>query len=85
MNERECEEMLGHNLRVTRELSGLSRWELAERSKVSERTISNIEEARQSAEIHTVFQLAEALDSDIADLLQGIEWTPGEDPNEAER
>jgi transcriptional regulator with XRE-family HTH domain len=62
----------GRRVRDRRVELGLSQEDLAERAGLHRTYISSLEQGRRNVAVHNVVRLAEALDIDPADLVQGL-------------
>ena len=63
--------VFGDNLRLIREMSGLSQEDLAEKTRKTQKTISKIENGGQRIYLDDLFNFAAALKVPIARLLTG--------------
>lgn len=68
----------GLNLSRLREQSGITQEELAFRASLHRTEIGLLERGGRIPKIDTAAKLAGALDVTLAELLDGIEWQPGE-------
>ncbi len=68
----------GANLVRCRQQAGLSQEELGNRASLHRTAIGLLERGARVPRIDTLIKLAVALDIDPADLLEGIDWKPGE-------
>ena len=68
----------GDNLKRVRREAGLSQDELSVRASVHRTEISQLERGLRVARIDTLIKLAASLEATPAELLVGIEWTPGD-------
>ena len=71
-------ERFGANLRRVRKQTGLSQEETALRASLNRTEVGLVERGERLPRIDTVVKLAGALGASLADLTEGIEWTPGE-------
>lgn len=71
-------EQFGDNLIRVRKEADLSQDELAVRASVHRTEISQLERGLRVARIDTLIKLAASLEASPAELLEGIEWKPGE-------
>ncbi|HET7053477.1 MAG TPA: helix-turn-helix transcriptional regulator [Solirubrobacterales bacterium] len=69
---------VGNNLKAARKRVGLSQEEAAIRASLHRSEIGLLERGERMPRIDTVVKLAGALGVPAAELLDGIEWTPGE-------
>jgi transcriptional regulator with XRE-family HTH domain len=67
----------GGNLRSARRAAGLSQEEAAVRASLHRTEIGLLERGERMPRIDTAVKLAGAVGVPVADLLAGIEWTPG--------
>ncbi|HTT94439.1 MAG TPA: helix-turn-helix transcriptional regulator [Solirubrobacterales bacterium] len=74
---REVAERLGENLRRARRRVGLSQEQVAVRASLHRTEIGLLERGGRVARVDTLIQLAGAMSVSAADLLEGIDWTPG--------
>lgn len=74
---REVARHLGENLRRTRRRAGLSQEQVAVRASLHRTEIGLLERGGRVARIDTLIQLAGAMSVAPAELLDGIDWTPG--------
>jgi transcriptional regulator with XRE-family HTH domain len=74
---REVAERLGENLRRSRRRAGLSQEQVAVRASLHRTEIGLLERGGRVARVDTLIQLAGAMSVHPADLLHGIDWTPG--------
>jgi transcriptional regulator with XRE-family HTH domain len=74
---REVARRLGDNLRRTRRRAGLSQEQVAVRASLHRTEIGLLERGGRVARVDTLIQLAGAMSVHPAELLDGIEWTPG--------
>ncbi len=74
---REVAERLGENLRRARRRVGLSQEQVAIRASLHRTEIGLLERGGRVARVDTLIQLAGAMSVDPAELLDGIDWTPG--------
>lgn len=70
-------ERFGENLRRARREAGMSQEEVAFRADLHRTEIGLLERGERTPRIDTAAKLAGAVDVPAADLLAGIEWTPG--------
>src|ERR1700749_1714575 len=75
---REVAERLGENLRRARRRVGLSQEQVAVRASLHRTEIGLLERGGRVARIDTLVQLAGAMRIPSAELLEGIDWTPGD-------
>lgn len=68
----------GDNLARLRKLAGLSQDELAVRASLNRSEISQIERGLRIPRVDTLVKLSSSLEADPDELLEGIEWRPGE-------
>ena len=68
----------GKNLAAARKRSGYSQEQVAVRASVHRTEVGVLERGGRVPQIETVVKLAGAVNVSVADLLAGIEWTPGE-------
>jgi transcriptional regulator with XRE-family HTH domain len=66
------------NLKRCRRLSGLSQDELSVRASIHRTEISMLERAIRVPRIDTLVKLAASMEIDPAQLLDGLEWLPGD-------
>lgn len=71
-------ERFGENLVRVRKLSRMSQDDLAERSTLNRTHIGLLEHGKRLPRLDTLVKLAAALEVSVNDLVQGIEWLPGE-------
>jgi transcriptional regulator with XRE-family HTH domain len=71
-------EQFGENLARTRREADMGQDELALRASVHRTEISQLERGLRVARIDTLVKLAASLESSPAELLEGIDWIPGE-------
>jgi len=67
----------GENLRKCRRLAGFSQEELGMRSSLHRTEIGLLERGARVPRIDTLIKIASALQIPPAELIDGIEWTPG--------
>lgn len=67
----------GCNLAAARRRSGLSQEEAAIRASLHRTEIGLLERGERMPRIDTAIKLAGAVGAPFAELLDGIEWTPG--------
>ena len=60
---------IGERVRQARDAAGLTQSDLAERVCLTRTSITNIERARQSVQLHTLYAIAEALEVSVHALL----------------
>lgn len=66
---------IGERVRQARETAKLTQNDLAKRVCLTRTSITNIERARQSVQLHTLYAIAEALEISVHALLpQKMEW-----------
>jgi transcriptional regulator with XRE-family HTH domain len=70
----------GDNLRRIRRREGLSQEELARRASLHRTEIGKLENAERVPRIDTLVQLAGAMAVPPGELLDGIAWVPGPEP-----
>lgn len=70
--------VFGDNLARVRKEADLSQDELSVRASVHRTEISQLERGLRVARIDTLIKLAASLEVQSSELLQGIDWTPGE-------
>ena len=68
----------GDNLVRCRKQAGLSQDEMSIRASVHRTEISQLERGLRIPRIDTLAKLCGSLEVDPAELLQGINWTPGD-------
>jgi len=68
----------GENLARCRKRAGMSQDDLAVRASLHRTHIGMMERGTRTVRIDTLIKLATALDVEPADLLDGIDWKPGE-------
>ena len=61
---------MGRNVKIRREGKGWNQEKLAEKSKVTKNTISDIETGQKFARARTFVSLAKALDTEVYELLR---------------
>jgi transcriptional regulator with XRE-family HTH domain len=66
-------EQIGRTIRVRRKKIDITQEELAQRINLTRTSITNIERGRQKFQIHTLFDIARALDVPPAALLPTVE------------
>lgn len=71
-------ERFAANLARIRRWRGLSQEELGVRASLHRTEISGLERGLRTPRIDTLVKLAGGLQVDPGELLEGIEWTPGE-------
>lgn len=64
---------LGAMVRVRREREGLTQGQLADRIGMTRTSVTNIESGRQKVQLHTLYDIAAALDVSPAELLPSAE------------
>lgn len=74
----EIAKLFGANLNRCRKQTGLSQEELAVRASLHRTEIGLLERGERLARVDTAVKLAGALGVPIDDLIEGINWTPGE-------
>jgi len=67
----------GRNLRRCRRRASLSQEELAARASVHRTAVGMLEEGSRLARVDTMMKLAGALAVSPLELLEGIQWAPG--------
>ena len=70
-------EHFGENLRRARKRAGLSQEELAVRASLHRTEIGLVERGERSVRLDTAIKLAGAAGVPLAELVAGIEWSPG--------
>lgn len=70
-------ERFGRNLRRARRQAGLGQERLAERASLHRTEIGQLELGRRSPGIETLVKLAGTLEVPVDQLLDGINWVPG--------
>ena len=60
---------IGKSIQATRQEKGLTQTDLANLAHISRPSIVNIEKGRQTISVHTLFSIATALGTNIANLL----------------
>lgn len=75
---REVAQRFGENLRRTRRRVGLSQEQVAIRASLHRTEIGLLERGGRMARVDTLIQLAGAMAIDSSELLEGINWTPGD-------
>lgn len=73
----EIYERVGWNVAERRREIGVSQTELAERCGLTRGSIANIESGRQRPTLHTLSDIAEALEADMLSLLSSLEGNTG--------
>jgi transcriptional regulator with XRE-family HTH domain len=68
----------GANLRRARKRTGLSQEAVALRAAVHRTEVGMLERGERTPGIDTALKVAGAVGVPLADLLAGIDWTPGE-------
>lgn len=71
-------ERFGRNLARCRKQVGLSQEEAAVRASLHRTAVGQIERGERVARVDTLVKLAGALGVTPADLLDGLDWEPGE-------
>ena len=79
MNKQEASDRIGRNVRAVRERRGLTVAELADRAARTTDTVQKVEKGERMPKMLTLWFLAAALEVEPATLLEGVEWTPGEE------
>lgn len=74
----EVAERLGENLRRARRRVGLSQEQVAIRASLHRTEVGLLERGGRVARVDTLIRLAGAMSIDPAELLDGIDWTPGD-------
>lgn len=72
-------ERFGLNLQRCRRRMRLSQEEVATRASLHRTEIGMLEHGKRKARIDTIVKLCGALEAQPAELLEGIEWLPGQD------
>ncbi len=67
----------GRNLAAARKRSGYSQEDVGIRASLHRTEIGLLERGERVPRIDTAVKLAGSVDASVADLLVGIEWTPG--------
>ena len=70
-------EHFGENLRRARKQAGFSQEELAVRASLHRTEIGLVERGERSVLLETAIKLAGAAGVPLADLVAGVEWSPG--------
>ena len=70
-------EHFGENLRRARKQAGFSQEELAVRASLHRTEIGLVERGERSVLLETAIKLAGAAEVPLADLIAGVEWSPG--------
>lgn len=65
--------LLGKQIRAARQKSGLTQDELAQKVGLTRTSITNIEQGQQKIQIHTLYEMAHALNRSIVDFLPSLE------------
>jgi transcriptional regulator with XRE-family HTH domain len=65
---------VGLRVRMIREALGMDQTTLASKTRLTRTSITNIEAGRQRLQLHTVEELARALNTTTKHLLKGIWW-----------
>lgn len=60
--------IIGERIRARRSQIGLTQVELGQKVRLTRSSIANIESGRQRAMIHTIMQIANAIDIDVSEL-----------------
>jgi transcriptional regulator with XRE-family HTH domain len=68
---------LGRNLWLARRQAALTQEEVGRRADLHGSMISLLEAGKRLPRTDTLVRLAAALDADLGELVQGIEWIPG--------
>jgi transcriptional regulator with XRE-family HTH domain len=76
-------ERFGENLRRVRKREDLSQERLAGRASLHRTEIGRLEKGERVCRIDTLIRLAGAMAVPPAELLDGIDWVPGSDPDGA--
>jgi len=71
-------ERFGRNLARIRRAANVSQDELSVRASVHRTEISQLERGLRLARIDTLIKLASSLEATADELLEGIDWKPGE-------
>jgi transcriptional regulator with XRE-family HTH domain len=71
-------EQFGRNLAYCRRRANLSQEALAVRASIHRTAVGMIERAERVPRIDTLVKLAGALEISAGELLEGLEWEPGE-------
>jgi transcriptional regulator with XRE-family HTH domain len=74
----EVAERFGENLRRARRRVGLSQEQVAIRASLHRTEVGLLERGGRVARIDTLIQLAGAMRIQSSELLEGIDWTPGD-------
>ena len=74
--EQELKNTLGHNVKIRRESRCLNQEQLAEKTKVSKNTISDIETGQKFARAGTLVRLAKVLETEVYELLKPADIVP---------
>ena len=74
----EVAERLGENLRRARRRVGLSQEQVAIRASLHRTEIGLLERGGRVARVDTLIQLAGAMSVPPSELIDGINWTPGD-------
>ncbi|RYZ90655.1 MAG: XRE family transcriptional regulator [Proteobacteria bacterium] len=69
LDEKEIYTEIGRRIRDAREAANLTQEELGTRVGLKRTSITNIEKARQSIQVHTLYSIAEALDLPISSFM----------------
>jgi DNA-binding XRE family transcriptional regulator len=70
-------ERFGVNLRCARKAAGMSQETVAIRASVHRTEVGMLERGERLPHIDTALKMAGAVDASLADLVDGIAWTPG--------
>lgn len=63
---------IGRKLREVREQTGLSQEQLSEKAGYYRTYVGHIENGKHSPSVHTMWRLAEAMDTKLSDLLKDL-------------
>jgi len=74
----ELAERFGKNLRRARKAAGMSQEAVAIRASVHRTEVGLLERGERTPRIDTALKMAGAVGVPLADLVDGIAWTPGE-------
>jgi transcriptional regulator with XRE-family HTH domain len=77
-DKQEATRRFAENLLRARRRAGLSQEAVARRAQISKGYVSRLEGGETECGIFIVIRLAGALGVEVDDLLDGIEWQPGE-------
>jgi transcriptional regulator with XRE-family HTH domain len=72
------QERFGKNLRRARRKAGMSQEEAAVRASTHRTEVGLLERGERMPRIDTAIKMAGAVGVPLADLVEGIVWTPGE-------